>query len=242
MNKIKTIYISYWFNELDNNPASKVYELEDEVRSIIDEPLHFAEDNDHNNLIIPRIQGISHDNKYLFTVSYINAILTINVNDITIDEAVLLINSNIQLFYDIIKRIYNIDILYSSVKLEMIDDTKKAKENLIKCLNQENRDYDNLTIKKGFRKESYYINYFMEYTTEYTFDFKKEYSENDVFNKSMVTSLKDGKKIKEYLFTVIEVNDRYAYNLDSAYRTTKDELRGLIMEIKDILNKEDYWK
>ena len=99
MNKIKTIYLSYWFHELETNPASKVYELEDEVRSIINEPLMFSEDNNKLNLIIPRVQGMSKDKKYLLTFSYINAILSINV-----DEVILLINNNFQLFYDIIKK------------------------------------------------------------------------------------------------------------------------------------------
>ena len=242
MNKIKTIFISYWFDELENNPGTKVYELEDEIRSIIDEPLRYAEDNDRTNLIIPRIQGISHDGKYLFTVSYINAILTISVDNITIDDAILLINSNIQLFYDIIKRIFNVKVLYSSIKIEMIDESKKVKDKIIKCFNEEKKDYDNLSIKKGFKKDNYYVNYFLEYSNEYTFDFDKKYKDNDIFNKTMITSLKNARQTKEYLFTVVEVNDRLLFNQDPDYQSTKDELRGMIMEIKEILTKELYWK
>ena len=58
MNKIKNIYISYWFKELDYNPSVHVNELEDEVKSIIDEPIMFNDNKLLNNIGIPRIQGI----------------------------------------------------------------------------------------------------------------------------------------------------------------------------------------
>ena len=67
-------------------------------------------------------------------------------------------------------------------------------------------------------------------------------SEEDLFNRSMVTSLKNATLNKEYMFIVVEVNDRYSYNLDPNYESSKDELRGMIMEIKEILTKELYWK
>lgn len=241
MNKIRNIYISYWFHELDNNPSKKVYELEEEVRSIINEPLMFNEDNKRDNLIIPRVQGMSTDKKYLLTVSYINAVLSISVDDIDIDEAILLINNNIQLFYDIIKRVYGVKIIYSSIKVEMIDDTKKAKKKLMDTLKITKKNLENFTIKQGFIKDNYYYNYILEYSTEYNFNFSNNVSEEDLFNKSMITSLKDAEFNREYLFIVVEINDRYSYNLDPNYESCKDDLRGLIMELKEILTKELYW-
>lgn len=241
MNKIRNIYISYWFHELDYNPSKKVYELEEEVRSIINEPLMFNEDNKRGNLIIPRVQGMSTDKKYLLTVSYINAVLSISVDDIDIDEAILLINNNIQLFYDIIKRVYGVKIIYSSIKVEMIDDTKKAKKKLMDTLKITKKNLENFTIKQGFIKDNYYYNYILEYSTEYNFNFSNNVSEEDLFNKSMITSLKDAEFNREYLFIVVEINDRYSYNLDPNYESCKDDLRGLIMELKEILTKELYW-
>ncbi len=242
MNKIKSIYISYWFKELENNPASLVYELEDESKSIINEPFMYSEDNNRNNLIVPRIQGISKDKKYLLTVSYINAVLSINVDDLDIDETILLINNNIQLFYDIIKRVFNVNILYTSIKVEMIDENKKTKQKLVKALNLSNNDYENISIKQGIKKDNYYINYQLEYSTEYNFDFDTKLSEEDLFNKSMVTSLKEAELNREYLFIVVEVNDRYSFNKNPKYETTKDDLRGMIMELKEIITKELYWQ
>ena len=242
MNKIKNIYLSYWFDELKDNPSNKVFELEDEVKSIINAPLMYNEEDSHVNLIIPRIQAISPDKKYLFTVSLINAVLSISVDNIDIDEAIMLINNNIQLFYDIIKRVYGVKILYSSIKVEMVDENKKTKKKLMDLLKVENKNMENLTIKQGFIKDNYYINYILEYSTEYNFNFDNKMSEEDLFNRSMVTSLKNATLNKEYMFIVVEVNDRYSYNLDPNYESSKDELRGMIMEIKEILTKELYWK
>ncbi len=243
MNKIKTIYLSYWFQELDTNPAKKVYELEDESKDLIDEPFRYSEDDNKLNLIIPRVQGMSKDKKYLLTVSYINAILSINIDeDMDNDEVILLINNNFQLFYDIIKKIYDVKIIYSSVKVEMIDESKKTKKELMTKLNLGNKDYENLSFKEGFVKDNYYVNYILEYSTEYNFDFKEKVNEEDLFNKSMVTSLANASLGREYMFTVIEINDRYSYNQDPNYETSKDELRGMITELKEILINKKYWE
>lgn len=245
MNKIKNIYLSYWFNELEDNPSNKVFELEDEVKSVINEPIMYNEDKSHSNLLLPRIQGMSTDKKYLFTMSMINAVLSININeDIDNDAAIMLINSNIQLFYDIIKRVYDIKILYSSIKIEMVDEDKKAKDKLINILKLSMDNYENLSFKKGFIQDDYYINYILDYSTEYNFNFENvnKLTEEDLFNKSMVTSISEANLNREFLLTVIEINDRYSYNLDKNYESEKDALRGMIIKLKEILNKELYNK
>ena len=73
-------------------------------------------------------------------------------------------------------------------------------------------------------------------------DESNKLSEEDLFNKSMVTSLSDAQANKEYLLTVIEINDRYSYNIDRNHETGKDDLRGMIIEIKNILNNKLYEK
>ena len=243
MNKIKNIYLSYWFNELDNNPSEKVFELESEIKSIINEPIMYNEDNSHKNIAIPRIQGMSKDKKYLFTMSLINAILSININeDLDNDEVILLINNNIQLFYDILKKVYDIKILYSSIKIEMVNEEKNIKEKLIKNMKLSEKDYENLSLKRGFVKDNYYINYILDYSCEYNFNFNtvEKPLEEDLFNKSMITSLEDAKLNKAYLLIVIEINDRYSYNTNRNHETKKDYLRGMIMELKNILNNRLY--
>lgn len=243
MNKIKNIYISYWFHELSDNPSSKVLALEEEIKSIIDEPIMYNEDNSHTNLSIPRLQGMSKDKKYLFTMSLINAVLSINViDDISADDVILLINNNIQLFYDIIRRVYGIEIVYTSIKIEMIDEAKNVKNKLVKQMNLSKKDYENISFKRGFVKDNYYINYILECAQEYNFNFDNDntLSEVDLFDKTMVTSLLDAKLNSEYMLTVVEINNRYIYNKNRDYITNKDDLRGMIIELKDILNNKLY--
>ena len=245
MNKIKNIYLSYWFNELDYNPSNKVNDLKDELNSIIDAPLMYNKDDSLKNISVPRIQGMSSDKKYLFTMSLVNAFLSINFNDsIDMDEAILLINNNIQLLYDILKNIYEVHIIYSSIKIEMIDEEIDAKSHLVKLLNLSDNNYEDLSFKRGMIKDEYYINYILTYSKEYNFNVKTsgEVIEQDLFDRSMLTSLSEAKLVKDFLLTVVEINDRFAYNHDKNHETKKDDIRGMIIELKEILNKEKYYE
>ena len=245
MNKIKNIYLSYWFNELDYNPSNKVNDLKDELNSIIDAPLMYNKDDSLKNISVPRIQGMSSDKKYLFTMSLVNAFLSINFNDsIDMDEAILLINNNIHLFYNILKNIYEVHIIYSSIKIEMIDEEIDAKSHLVKLLNFYDNNYEDLSFKRGMIKDEYYINYILTYSKEYNFNVKTsgEVIEQDLFDRSMLTSLSEAKLVKDFLLTVVEINDRFAYNHDKNHETKKDDIRGMIIELKEILNKEKYYE
>ena len=245
MNKIKNIYLSYWFSEIDYNPSIYVNELQEEIRSIIDTPILYNDNNLLNNISIPRIQGISNDKKYFFTMSLVNAFLSINLIDgISKDDAILLINNNIQLFYDILKKIYNIKILYTSIKIEFVDNSKKAGDKLIKLFNLSSNNYEDLSFKRGIIKDEYYINYILTYAKEYNFSVTRteNTTEQDLFDKSMITSLSEAKLNKELFLTIVEINDRYAYNQDKNYQTSKDMIRGMIIELKEILEKDNYYK
>ena len=244
MNKIKNIYISYWFKELDYNPSDKVMELESEIHSIIDEPLMYNDDKLLNNISMPRIQGISSDKKYLFTLSLVNAFLSINVSDLSYDEAILLINNNIQVIYDILKKVYSVKVLYTSIKLELVENSKKSLQKLVKLFKLSPNNYEELSLKRGFIKDEYYINYILTYSKEYNFDIERKdgNTEQDLFDRSMLVSISEAKLNKEYLLTVVEINDRYAYNTDKHHETNKDTLRGMIIELKEILSKEEFNK
>ncbi len=243
MNKIRNIYISYWFHELDYNPAKKVFELQKEIESIIDLPIRYNSDEVLRNIGMPRIEGQSSDMKYWFTMSLVNAFFSINIKEnLDNDEIILLINNNIQLFYDILKEIYDVHIIYSSIKLEYVDEDKHE-EQLIKLLGlSNNQKYEDLSFKRGIIKNDYYINYILTYSKEYNFDLTNDenLTSQDLFDRSMLTSLSKAKLHKEFLLTVIEINDRYIYNVDASHETSKDDLRGMIMELKDILKNKLY--
>lgn len=245
MNYIKNIQISYWFRELKYNPSDYVNELEEEIHSVIDTPLMYNDNKLLNNISIPRIQGMSKDKKFFFTMSLVNVFLSINLNDdITNDEAILLLNNNIQLFYDVIKNVYDVDVIYTSIKLEIIDSSKKAKEKLIKLYNLSSLDYEDLSFKRGIIKDDYYINYIQTYTKEYNFNVSKDNdsTEQDLFDRSMLTSISEATLKKSFLLNIVEINDRYAYNQNKEHETSKDDLRGMIIELKDILSNKLYNK
>lgn len=244
MNKIDNIYISFWFKELSDNPANKVYELEEEVHSILDMPMMYNDKLGNSNISIPRIQGMSKDKKYFFTMSLVNAFLSINFTEsVSIDEAILLTNNNMQLFYDILKRVYDTHFVYSSIKIELID-SKTKKEKIVKLFNLSDANYEDLSVKRGIIKDDYYVNYILTYTKEYNFNIKNEgnINEQDLYDRSMITSISEAKLNKDFLLTIVEINDRYAFNIDNTHETSKDDIRGMIIEIKEILNKELYNK
>ena len=58
----------------------------------------------------------------------------------------------------------------------------------------------------------------------------------------MVTSLSDAHLNRKYLLITAEINDRYSFNLDNKHETGKEDIRGMILELKDILKNELYWK
>ena len=116
-NKIQNILISYWFKKLDHNPKEKIDNLADSIKTIIDTPLLFNEENVNRLIGMPRIEGISNDKRSFFSISLINATFRYEVQgEMDNDEVVMLINNYSQLFYDVLKDVYNIDILYTSIK------------------------------------------------------------------------------------------------------------------------------
>lgn len=243
-NKVYNVIISYWYKELLLNPISKVGELENSLKSIFINP--FLVNNNlelGTNISIPRIQAMTEDKTMLFTMSLVNANLSIHIkDDMDYDEVVLLVNENIQLFYDVLKEIYNVEIIYSSIKVELSKEDTDACNYLANKLGLINNEYEDLSFKKVIRKDDYYISYFINTGKEINFNIELKNnvrpSQNDMLDRSMLISLKNANINKYLLTTVIEINDRLAYNLDDEYMTTKESIRGMIGELKSVLNKD----
>ena len=62
--------------------------------------------------------------------------------------------------------------------------------------------------------------------------------ESDLYNRSMLISSSEANIGKEYLDIFYEINDRLSYNLDKDYLTTKENIRGLVIEMQNFLNKD----
>ncbi len=242
--KIHNILISYWFKKLDYNPKEKISNLSDSIRSVIDTDLLFNNENPTRLIGMPRIEGISSDKKSFFSMSLINATLRLEVKEKDDDEIILLTNNYVQLFYDILKDVYDIDILYTSIKLDVILATDKPIDFLADTFNLSKNNYEDLSFKRGFIKDGYYINYILNSGKEYNFNVQKNDNslDQDLFDQTLTISISEASLVKDYILAVIEINDRYSYNKNKDYRTKKDSLRGMIMEIKEILNNEKYLK
>ena len=190
-NNIRNILISYWFNKLDYNPSEKIESLSNSINSIIDTPLIYNNEEVKRLFGMPRIEGISNDKKTFFSMSLINATVRCDIDNMDNDEVILLINNYSQLFYDILKDIYNVDILYTSIKMELTSNIDSPLLFLSNKYNLSNKKYEDLSFKRGFIKDNYYINYIQSSGKEYNFNVQRnEKSLNqDLFDQTLLISL-----------------------------------------------------
>jgi len=243
-NKVNKVIISYWFKELMINPISKIEELENSLNKMFNRPFMVNNMEVGYNLSIPRIQAINSDKTMLFTMSLVNANLSIHYNEeVSYDDIILMINENIQLFYDLLKEIYDVEIVYTSIKMELVKEEDNPCLYLKDKLNLEDMEYEDLSFKKVICKDdTYYINYMFNTGKEINFNIgvkgSVKPSQNDMFDRSMLISLSDADVTKRTFNTVVEVNDRLAFNNDGTYLTTKENIRGMISEFKEILNNQ----
>lgn len=243
-NKVNNIIISYWYKELNTNPISKIEELENNLGSIFPKPFLVNNMEVGINLSMPRIQTMTSDKTMLFTMSLVNATLSIHlIEKKDYDEVVLMVNENIQLFYDLLKEIYDVEIAYTSIKVDLTQENNKACKYFIENLKLEHDDYEDLSFKKVIKKDdTYYISYLISTGKEINFNIELKNnvrpSENDMFDRSMLISLSKANVNKQLLNTTIEINDRLAFNLDEDYLTTKENIRGMISELKDVFNNK----
>ena len=236
-NKVQNIIISYWFKELDYNPSIKIKEIEDSFKNIIDMPFLFNEEKEGRLVGMPRIEGISKSKKYFFNMSLINATLIINCQD---EEDILLtINNYLQLVFDILNDTYNVRILYTSVKLEMINEMRNSVNYLKEKYHVDDDNIEELNFKKGLVKDDYYINYYVSSSREYNFQISNTNGlEKDIIDRSMLISLSEASLKREYVLTILEINDRYAFNQNKEYTTTKNSLRGMILQLQELLKEK----
>ena len=240
---IQNFVISYWFKKLSYNPKEKIDNLADSIKTIIDTPLLYNNEDVKRMIGMPRIEGISENKESFFSMSLINATLRCEIrNPLDEDEIVLMINNYSQLFYDVLKDIYDIDIIYTSIKLDVVIDNDNTIDFLANKFKLQEESYEDLSLKRGFIKDNYYINYILNSGKEYNFNVQKNDKsiDQDLFDQTMTISISEANLIKEYILAVIEVNDRYTFNQDANHRTKKDDIRGMILEIKDILKKDKY--
>lgn len=226
------------------NPISKIEELENSLNKMFNRPFMVNNMEVGRNISMPRIQSISSDKTMLFTMSLVNATLSVHYNEeVSYDDIILMINENTQLFYDLLNEIYDVEIVYTSIKMELMKEDDNPCLYLKDKLDLEDMEYEDLSFKKVICKDdTYYINYMFNTGKEINFNIgvkgSVKPSQNDMFDRSMLISLSDANVTKRTFNTVVEINDRLAFNNDGTYLTTKENIRGMISEVKDILNNK----
>ena len=243
-NKIQSFLISYWFKKIDYNPKEKIDILSDSIKTVIDTPLLYNSEDVNKLIGMPRIEGMSSDKKSFFSMSLINASLRYEIkSDMDKDEVIMLINNYSQLFFDVLKDVYNVDIVYTSIRIDNIVENNESVYFLANKLNLRSNNYEDISLKRGFIKDDYYINYTLGTGREYNFNVSRNQNslDADLYDQTLVLSISEAELNKEYILVTVEVNDRYSFNKNKDYRTRKDEIRGMILEIKEILEKEKYF-
>lgn len=240
--KTNNIIISYWFKPLDYNPISRIQELEKCLDDFI-KPCLVSNAPISHNLNIPRIQTTNKERKSFFSLSMINCIVNLNVEGKDNDELILFINENMQLYMDILKDIFDIDIIYSSVKMEFQEKDIDANKFLIKKYDLKGKDLEDINIKKVERVDDYYISYNICSGHEINYNFtisnqEDKPTDEDLYFRGMVTSVKDAVSETPILSVGIEINDRYAYNENPNFRSSKESIRGIVQELRKLLDKD----
>lgn len=242
--RVKQVVISFWYKEMEYNPISKVGMLEKELNNYFKAPFLINDKEPFINIGFPRIIAQGHDKKSIFNMTLVNANLNINYNnEVDIDDILLEINEKIQFLYDALKSIYELEILYASIKIETTNEVFNVLDLQKELINEKNNDIEDFTIKKTYKKDDkYYLNITKMLTKEVNIDIKLpkniQINEGDMITRSMLVSLEDGKVVGDILNNLFEVNNRLGYNNNSNYRVTKDEIRDLIFEFKMLINKE----
>ena len=247
--KFKQAVITYWFCELEYNPISKVGELESNLGSFFKSPFLINEQEPFINIGMPRIIANGINNDINFSMSLVNMNLNINLMNFNdIDDIVLKINELSQTLYDVLSDVYDLKILYASIKIEVSENIRdKFKIQKEYLLNNE-FEYEDFLIKTSFGKDNkYYINNTVTISKEVKIDIKMPNkalpNEADMLTRSMLVSLDGNNSCVDVKNKVNEINNRLSYNLDKNFYVSKDELRDLLFEFKMLINHElKKWK
>lgn len=239
--KLKQAIITFWFRELEYNPICRINDLEDALVNYFNRPFLINNQEPFSYIGMPRIIA-NNENDYTFNMCLVNANLIINLHECNdYDEVNLKINELMQVVFDSLMKVYELDIIYSSIKIELfeiIKDKKSVQESLL--ISDEN--YEDFLLKNSICKDNkYYINKTVSVVKEVKVDIKLpnniQLNNDDIMIRSMLVSLKGNMGI-DINNKVIEINDRLSYNNDDKYLVKKDNIRDLLFEFREILKKE----
>ena len=236
----KQAFITFWFKELDYNPICKVGELEERLQGQFKVPFLINDCEPFINIALPRIVANSLNNSCFFNMTLVNANLNILFKEEDKEQVMLIINEKMQLFFDILMEVFDLKIIYSSIKIEYSEKIDNVLDYAKEVLIENDSLLEDLMVKTSVRRdEKYYINYIVNTTKEVNVNIKLPSKikplESDMMARSMLVSLQDGEIIGDIKNHVLEINNRLLYNNDHNYLVNKDSIRDLLYEFKNLL-------
>ena len=155
---INNVTLCYTFSELDDNPIEKIDELQKNLDSVFHSQIMFNNNlKNYYDINIPRLQIISNDKKIHFMMSMMNVIININTEGLDNDDVILEINEKVQFFFDLLKDLYHVDILYTSIKIELSGEQNDVIEELTNKYHI-NEDCEDIYVKYVSKiDDSYYL-------------------------------------------------------------------------------------
>lgn len=237
--KIKDSTITFWFQK---QPNPKVYV--DKFNEVLKE--HFFDFNiigvpANIDPAIPRLTAVSSSNHSNIEISLINAKLRTRFDENyseDINACIDYLKERALKLFEALK-ICNINIVYSAifVKLEEKEDNAvaKIKEHFLKLENLETIDEIGVRFSQVVDNKFY---------SSVSFNNSKQIKIEKVIesNKGEIIfpllSLNDASEVENYLSVSLESNDKFAFNLDSNYSTSREELLSLFDLTTTQLEKE----
>lgn len=237
--KIKDSAITFWFQK---QPNPKIYV--DKFNDILKE--HFFDFNiigvpANIDPAIPRLTAVSSSNHSNIEISLINARLRTNFDENYSEDINMCINylkERILKLFEALKSC-DINIVYSAIFINLEEKennaVEKIKEHFLKIENLETVDEIGVRFSQVVDNKFY---------SNISFNNSKQIKLEKIFegNKGEIIfpliSLNDASEIENYLSVSLELNDKFAFNLDSNYSTSKEELLKLFELTNTQLEKE----
>lgn len=237
--KIKNSTVTFWFHKQSN-----IYKYVDTLNKIL--KTHFFEFNiidvpDNIEPSIPRLNTISISNHSNIDISLINAKLNINF-DANYDN-----DSNLCMSYlkEKILSVYEslndcaIPIVYVAIFINLEQKEKDAVEMINKKF-LKNEKFKNLN-EVGIRfsqkiNNKFYENISLNNSKQVKLEKITESNTAEIIIP--LISLNEASEIDEYLSISLEINDKYAFNLDCGHNTTKEDLLEMLNLIKEQVDEQ----
>ena len=191
---------------------------------------------------LPRITATSLNGDYDLMMSQINIQLTRKKSadlDNEFEKVIEEMKTIITEIYNSVSQVYNADTLYFGINCQVdIDDDNPIQTLKSKYLKNISENIEEMNLRYStVEKNKYYTNTALSNTIEYNLQIPltKDQEKNIVID-TMSTS--QFNKVKSFIQMNLDINDKYAFNNDSNYRTTTEEIQKIIDEMKNTINSK----